>query len=340
MRIGVIITPERKREKIEKSLNELGVDYEFINLLSDDWDRKFQQDYDGFLIYPPSFPSSWKSIFLKRLVLLEDILKNRSLPSLNSIMIYESKVSMHDFLKLNDLPHIDSHSFFNYQKALRYGENCRLPVVVKEDGGSGAIGVKVINNRRQLIRLIRKSFLINNKIRKYNGIKSIKQAIKNKLYPYKLFIDSGKQYLPKSDDDFAMIHIQSYIKIKCEWRIIRIGDNFFGHKKLEDKKGFHSGSLNKGWGHVNFNLLDLVKKWSDSLCLESMCFDVFEDYEGNYYINELQVMFGTSTNYQLKVDGQPGRYLYDGEWVFEKGDFARNGCNNLRVELLARKLKS
>lgn len=338
MKIGVIITPERKREKIEKAFEDTDIKYDFINLLSDDWDDKFKKEYDGYLIYPPSFPDDWKNLFIKRLILLRDILEGKSLPSLDSVIIYESKVSMHDYFKVNDLPHIESCSFYNYQHALKYGKRCSLPVILKEDSGSGAIGVKIIKNRNQLIRKIRKSFLFSNKVRKYNGLKSINQAIINRIYPYKLFIDSKKQYLPKKRNTSGMIHLQSYLNIKYEWRVIRIGNSFFGHKKLEDKKGFHSGSLNKEWGHINFDLLELVKKWSDRLDLESMCFDIFEDYEGNYYINELQVMFGTSTESQLIVDGQPGRYFYDKDWVFEKGDFTRNGCNNLRIELLLSKI--
>ncbi|MBP1969193.1 glutathione synthase/RimK-type ligase-like ATP-grasp enzyme [Virgibacillus natechei] len=334
MKIGVIITPERKRENIINAFKDLDIEYDFIDLMADEWDSYLEKDYDGYLIYPPSFPDEWKSLFMKRLFLLKDMLKGKSLPSLDSIIMYESKITMHDYYKVNNLPHIESHSFYNYQQAVEYGKKCRLPVVIKEDSGSGAIGVKIISRRQQLLRVIRRSFLLNNKIRKYNSIKSIKNSLKAKLYPYKIFLDSKKQFLPKSSNSSGVIHIQSYVKIKNEWRVIRIGDSFFGHKKLEDEKGFHSGSLNKGWGHVKSDLLNLVKEWSDKLQLESMCFDIFEDYEGNYYINELQVMFGTSTDAQLIVDNKVGRYLFNGGWVFEEGNFTRNGCNNLRIELL------
>lgn len=334
MKIGVIITPERKREKIENAFKEYDIEYEFINLLDHDWDKYFERDFDGYLIYPPSFPDEWKSIFIKRLCLLKDELAGKSVPNIDSIIMYESKVSMHDYYKINNLPHIKTYSFYNYQQALRFSKQCTLPVVLKEDSGSGAIGVRVINNRRQLVKMIHKSFLINNKVRKLDGFKAIKNLIKSKLYPYKIFLDSNKQYFPKRHKSSGSIQIQSYLNVKYEWRVIRIGQSFFGHKKLADSRGFHSGSLNKEWGHINKDLLSLVKKWSDDLNLESMCFDVFEDYSGNYYINELQVMFGTSTEAQLIVDGIPGRYVYKDEWIFEEGDFARNGCNNLRIDLL------
>lgn len=338
MKIGIIITPERKRKKIIDALKESNLEYEFINLLDDNWIEYFDRDFDGYLIFPPSFPEHWKNIFLKRLYLIKDKIINKSIPSIESILMYESKITMHDYLKLNKLPHIESYSFFNYKKALKFSRYCELPVVIKEDTGSGALGVKIIKNRNQLIYYIHKSFLINNKIRKFNSIKSIRKTIKSHLYPYKLFLDSDKKYLPKNLNPSGSVHIQSYLPIKNEWRIIRIGNSYFGHKKLEDNHGYHSGSLNKGWGPIKLDLLDLVKKWSEDLHLDCMCFDIFEDIHGNYFINELQVIFGTSTEAQLMINGKPGRYVYKDEWIFEEGDFARNGCNNLRIELLKEKI--
>ena len=52
-------------------------------------------------------------------------------------------------------------------------------------------------------------------------------------------------------------------------------------------------------------------------------------------VNELQTVFGASHSvHQLKVNGEPGRFVRGGnggEWVFEPGDFARNACANERV---------
>src|SRR5690554_5557109 len=102
MKIGVIITPERNQSKIIKALKEEKIQYEIINLLSDDWCSYFKKDFDGFLIYPPSFPDEWKNLFIKRLYLLKDKLHGRSLPSIESIIMYESKITMHDFYKINN----------------------------------------------------------------------------------------------------------------------------------------------------------------------------------------------------------------------------------------------
>lgn len=339
MRIGIITTPEKNKSKISKALKEKNVKFEYINLLSDNWNHYFNGHFDGFLIYPPSFPDLWKNVFFERLFLFRDVLKGKSVPSLDSIMMYESKITMHDYYKVHEIPHVSSHTFFNYRNALSFAKTCSLPVVLKEDGGSGALGVKIVKKRRKLVNFIHKSFLINNKLRSYKGKKRIYKTLKNKVYPLKIFYDTNKQHLPIKNKTTGVVHIQSHLQVKYEWRIIRIGNSFFGHKKLEDKNGFHSGSLNKEWGEVSFSLLDSVKEWSDKLGLDSMCFDIFEDKSGNFYMNEMQVIFGTSTEAQLIINDTPGRYVYKNGWVFEEGDYARNGCNNLRIDLLLSKLK-
>src|SRR5699024_1423652 len=133
----------------------------------------------------------------------------------------------------------------------------------------------------------------------------------------------------------GFIHIQKYNKVKYEWRIIRIGDSYFGHKKLEDSDGYHSGTLNKGWGPIPYEILNLVKEVSNRTHLDNANFDIFETQNGELYFNEIQAIFGTSTEEQLIIKKTPGRYIYEGSnWKFEPGDFSKNGCNNLRLKYI------
>ena len=65
--------------------------------------------------------------------------------------------------------------------------------------------------------------------------------------------------------------------------------------------------------------------------------DIFEDSQGNLYVNELQTVFGTSiAKEQLKIDGIPGRMLRNdqGEFLFEAGDFCQNHLCNLRLKYI------
>ncbi|NLJ42868.1 MAG: hypothetical protein GX431_04355, partial [Bacteroidales bacterium] len=116
----------------------------------------------------------------------------------------------------------------------------------------------------------------------------------------------------------------------------RIGDSFFAHKKL--KKGEKaSGALLKVYDNPPLALLDFVKEITDRHGFYSQAIDIFESERG-YLVNEMQCIFGQSDPYQMLVDEKFGRYFFnENNWVFEKGDFAKNECYNLRLEFVLNK---
>lgn len=61
--------------------------------------------------------------------------------------------------------------------------------------------------------------------------------------------------------------------------------------------------------------------------------------KGNYYVNELQSLFGSYNPSQMYINNIPGRFVYnDNRWLFEEGLFNGNGSANLRVEDFINKL--
>jgi len=99
MKIGIIITPERNQKKIIKALKEERVNYTIINLIDDNWLTYFQGQFDGYIIYPPSYPYEWTNLFFKRLYYINHLIQEKSTPNLDAISMYESKIAMHDFLE-------------------------------------------------------------------------------------------------------------------------------------------------------------------------------------------------------------------------------------------------
>jgi hypothetical protein len=125
---------------------------------------------------------------------------------------------------------------------------------------------------------------------------------------------------------------QKHIPHHFEWRVVRMGESFFAHKKLL-LGNMTSGSLEKEYSNPPLELLDFVKQITDKFNFKSQAVDLFESSDGNYLINEMQCIFGQSDAFQMKVNGEIGRYLHDGKgWVFEKGDFNCNESFDLRLE--------
>ena len=116
--------------------------------------------------------------------------------------------------------------------------------------------------------------------------------------------------------------IQEYHKIKWEWRMIKIGDSYFGHQKLLNGE-FASGSGIDavGWIDPPKELLFLLKEVCEKGKFYSMSVDIFETLDGEYLINELQSVFGTYDRPQMYINDIPGRYIFkNGSFVFEEGD--------------------
>ena len=112
-----------------------------------------------------------------------------------------------------------------------------------------------------------------------------------------------------------------------------IGDSYFAHKKLKAGNK-SSGSLLKNYDNPPVDLLDFVRQITDRHGFHSQAIDIFESTRG-YLVNEMQCIFGQSDPYQMLIDGVSGRYLYlKDKWTFEKGDFTRNACYNLRLEFI------
>ncbi len=132
---------------------------------------------------------------------------------------------------------------------------------------------------------------------------------------------------------------QEYHHDVNEWRMVRVGHSFFGYRK-ERVGEFHSGSHAWSWLDPPRPLLNLLREVTERGGYTSMDVDIFETTDGRLLVNELQTVFGASTPVdQLRVDGKPGRYVFDAEakpgvdpWRFEEGDFSRNACCNLRVQ--------
>src|SRR5699024_12364964 len=87
-------------------------------------------------------------------------------------------------------------------------------------------------------------------------------------------------------------------------------------------------------------LLNFVRDICYEHNLQSMSFDIFETYDNKYLVNEMQVVFGTSTPYQMLNEGVPCRFIYQKDtWILEEGDFCKFGCNILRIQTLLEEIE-
>ena len=303
--LGIIKDFMMKYANYEAACLELGVPYRLIDIAGDRWiDTVQSSGCDAFLAWPTNLSSVVKKLFDERLRILVEDMGKLLFPSLKALWLYESKARQSQWLTAHRVRHPRTWVFAGREEALDFACRAELPLVFKTDLGSAAAGVEIVRTRRRAEQLVRICF--------------------------------GRGYLAHRHDPrdphWGTVIFQHYIPNAREWRTIRIGDSYFGHRKLI-RGDFHSGSHLAGWERPPDRLLDLLHGVTEMGPFLSMDADVFEAADGVYYVNELQSVFGSVDPAQMYVDGRPGRFVrsQSGAWRFEQGYFCRNGSCNLRV---------
>jgi len=310
-----------------KACQDLNIEYEVIDVISNNWiENIMNSDCDGYLVRPSAAKEVWKNLYDERLYFISQIMNKQIYPSYNEIMLYENKKNMAYWLKYNNISHPNTWIFYDKKEAMSFIKNySNFPIVFKTNIGSAAIGVKFFS-KRKAIKTISKIFT---KFMFFNRGYT-------KWYKTKYLIS-----FPLMDDkQFNYVIFQEKIDIKFEWRVIKIGDSYFGHQKLINGK-YHSGSGLVGWVRPPDDLLNFAKSICDVGEFSSMNIDIFESVNGQYFVNELQTIFGSYLPSQMYIENIPGRLKWEKEkWSFEEGLFNQNGSCNLRVNDFVNKLIS
>ncbi len=293
----------------------LGVSYKVVDITGPDWQAEVERSgCHAFLVRPSGLTSVWKRLYDERLRVMAQDLGKVVFPSYDSLWLYESKKRMHYWLQAHGVPHPETWVFHDLRPALDFVKETALPVVYKSDFGSGASGVKIFRDRRALRKHVELCF--------------------GKGY--------GAYTRCVSDREWGSVFLQRHLADVREWRMIRLGDSYFGYEKLR-RGDFHSGSHAWRYGRPSAQLLDFVRYVTDKGPFTSMAVDTFVTSDGRLLVNELQALFGVfdPLEPQCVVDEEAGRMRWDEQmhsWQFQAGPFCDNSCCNLRVEVLLQQL--
>lgn len=312
-RLAILAEPSQYHSHLVAACRENQISFRVLDLLADDWiDQLDGLKFDGVLVWPGSHTQAIKSLFDSRLKQIEDM-GYALYPSWKECWLTENKPRMRDWLLANDIPHPKTWIFSDLSAALAASNIYSFPVVLKTAQGASAKGIRVVHTARQYRRLAIRAF---GKGLSLNGF-------------------------DRHELQRGMLIVQEYLEGVDEWRMVRIGDSFFGHRKGTSTKGLHSGAGYCDWIDPGHDRLDLLYKVTEQGDFRSMDVDIFETKDGRLLVNELQTVFGCSiATTQMKIDGVTGRYTRsNGNWQFEAGEFCQNHMCNLRVKYLIKSLE-
>jgi glutathione synthase/RimK-type ligase-like ATP-grasp enzyme len=311
------------------------VPFEIIEVFSYDWLERIQNgDFTHFLACP-SFESTFtKIIYDERIYIVNKILNYFVYPNYDEIALHENKKYLSYWLKANNLSHPQTSVFISKEEAFGFIENCKLPIVGKTNLGAAGSGVKIFKDRNDLKQYVQKAFKIGIKRRYGPNLKmgNYYNRFFSVLKDPMLVINKFKLYNKLNSDIQKYVILQEYIPHTFEWRIVKIGDSYFGQKKLKIGEKA-SGSKLKDYTLPSDNLLNFVHIICEKSGFYSMAIDLFEIDDNMYLINEMQTIFGHVYDHLSEKDGKAGRLkLKNGKWIFEEGNFNNNLSYNLRME--------
>ncbi len=308
LQVGIIKEFTHRHSYYVSACREMGLSYQLFDLSHPDWVSHFRNSScDFFVVWPSTFLGIWKEMFDERLWILENHLNKVVYPGFNETFIFENKRRVHDWLDVHNIPHPKTWTFFEKHEALNFASKCPIPIVIKTVRGSCASGVFIVRSRNDLLKITKRFFS--------NGI----------------LPDRGYKW----DAQRLSIFFQEYLEDVEEWRMVRIGNSYFGYRK--EKTGeYHSGSHGWTWLDPGPEMLNFLLDVTERSAFTSMNVDVFRTKNGRLLVNELQTMFGaTNPADMLVVDGVCGRYTHNklmDQWLFEAGNFCRNHLANLRIQ--------
>lgn len=329
-------------EKWEIACRNLNLDFRVINLLKNNWLDIIEQYNPSFCVSrPPGDIQKNKKIFDEKVFSLENFTNYKIYPGYLETYIYENKAALAYFLKINNILHPVTFTSSDYEESMQYINTTTMPIIAKTLMGASGSGVKILKSRQQAETYVKRAFKSGIKRRygpnrKTGSPKSwLTKAIKSPYYFIKKIYRYKELYNEVQKD---IVLFQEYIFHPFEWRVVRIGNSFFAHKKLKIGEKA-SGSLLKKYDNPPLSILDFVKEITDRFGFYSQAIDIFETDRG-YLVNEMQCIFGQSDPYQMLVDGSPGRYIFiDDKWLFQPGNFNTNGSYDLRLQTILESYK-
>lgn len=319
MKLGIFTAFRNEHRSYVDSCKELGIDYEIIDIIGDNWmDEILASDCDGFLCRTPSKFQERKDMFNEKLYVINKMLHKPIYPSYDELYIHENKKMMYYFMKLNNLPHVKTNVFYRKEDYYSFLEEANFPLVFKTSIGATSKGVEIIRSKSRAKAIGRKVFgMLNNKL-----AKGYTPQTTGKIIPIQ-----ARGLLQKH-----FLLLQEFVEIKWEWRIVKIGESYFGHQKLLEGD-FASGAGKKGWVKPPKELLFMIKDIAEKNDFYSVSIDVFETKDNKFVINEIQSIIGQKTEHLMIIDNKPGRYIFnEGKFIFEEGSFNQYRSYLLRVK--------
>lgn len=223
-------------------------------------------------------------------------------PNFKSNWHFDDKMAEMYLLQAIGAPLVPSYLFYDKKTALTWIEKTNFPKVFKLKGGSGSRNVKLAKNKKEAIKLVKKSFgngfsqfdrlgHLKERYRKYKlGKDTISGLLKG---VYRIFAPTLFARMAGREKGYA--YFQDFLpNNKFDIRLIVIGDKAYGMKRGVREGDFRaSGSGDFIYNSIDSEVIEIAFEVSRKLSFQAMAYDFIYDEENKPLIVEISYGFGT-----------------------------------------------
>lgn len=228
-------------------------------------------------------------------------------PDFNTAWHFDDKVGQKYLLEAIGAPLIPSHVFFDKKEAFDWLSQTNFPKVFKLRGGAGSENVKLVKNRNNARKLIKKAF--GRGFRQYDAWSNLKERLRlfqlGKINLWNLtkgLIRLG--YEPEFSRiigwERGYVYFQDFIPDNnFDIRVIVIDDKAFAIKRMVRKNDFRasgSGHILYEKEHFEDSTIQLAFEIADKLKAQTLAFDFVFD-NGKTKIVEISYAFAKECYY-------------------------------------------
>lgn len=259
-------------------------------------------------------------------------------PDFKTSWHFDDKVAQKYLLEAIGAPIVPSYVFYDKKEAINWAKKTSYPKVFKLKGGAGATNVKLVNNKKEAIKLTNQAFgrgfaqfdRLNNFKERYNKYKSGQDTLLGVAKGLGRLIITPN-YSKQQPPEKGYVYFQKFLPNNdSDTRIIVIGDRAFAIKRLvrpNDFRASGSGDFIYDSSQISKKALSVAFDINDKLRSKCIAFDFIFDKEGNPLI--VEISYGFSTIVYDRCEGYWSRDItwYEGpfipqEWMLE--EFIKN----------------
>lgn len=299
-----------------KYCRENSIDYKIVNAYDSNIIKQIN-DCDAFMWH--CHHANYKdSLFAKQLLFSLQQSGKKVFPDFNSVWHFDDKVGQKYLLESIGAPLVPSYVFYSKKEALDWVGGTSFPKVFKLRGGAGATNVKLVQSKRQAMRLVNKAF--GRGFSQFNRWNNFKERIRK----FKLGKESisglckgvGRLIITTEFDKMhsrekGYVYFQDFIpNNNSDTRIVVIGNKALGERRFVRKNDFRaSGSGEFSYENISTDAVEVAFEISKRLNLQSVAFDFIFDSNQNPLIVEMSYGFGTSG-----IKNSPGYWDNNMNW--------------------------